>query len=113
VLNRCLAKVRRLLAQLVAGSTIDRVPTQPAYLDEHANRCRPFRSTTLVYQGDTLLPWIVADPTMVGKVLGSFHHGPGFIHFSTPDGSDPRDKGRSCEVIFRILVALLEPSRVA
>jgi hypothetical protein len=61
---------------------------------------RPFRSPALVYEDGKLLPWIVSAPAMVKERLGSFHHGPGFVHFSTTDGSDPRSNGRRYEVAF-------------
>jgi hypothetical protein len=62
----------------------------------------PFRSKALVYEDGKLLPWIVSEAGMVKEREGSFHHGPGFVHFSTTDGTDPRENGRAYEVAFPV-----------
>lgn len=61
---------------------------------------RPFRSKALVYEEGLLMDWIVSDPTMVSERLSTFCHFPGFVHFSTKDGSDPRTNGRRYEIAF-------------
>jgi hypothetical protein len=68
---------------------------------------RPFRSPALVYENGKLLKWIVSEAAMVKERPSSFFHGPGFIHFSTPDGTDPRENGRSYQVAFPNMKALL------
>lgn len=67
---------------------------------------RPFRSKALVYENAKLLDWIVSEPGMVRETLGSFCHFPGFIYFSTSDGTDPRTNGRRYEVAFPVGVDL-------
>jgi hypothetical protein len=61
---------------------------------------KPFRSPGLVLEEGHLLPWIVSDKEMVKERPGSFHHGPGLIHFSTTDATDPRRNGRLYELAF-------------
>ncbi len=61
---------------------------------------RPFGSRALVYERNRLLTWIVSDQSMVGEKRGTFHHGQGFIYFSTPDGSDPRTNKRDYQVFY-------------
>ena len=70
-------------------------PGQPG-----ASAERPFRSRALVYERNRLLTWIVSDNSMVGEKRSSFHHGEGFIYFSTSDGSDPRSNKREYEVFY-------------
>lgn len=61
---------------------------------------RPFRSRALVYENGRLLRWIVSNEAMVGDKRSSFHHGDGFVYFSTSDGQDPRSNGRDYEVFY-------------
>ena len=68
---------------------------------------KPFRSTGVVYEDGVLLPWIVSEPAAVDERPGSFHHGPGFVHFTTSDGSDPRENGRRYEIAFCDIAQLL------
>lgn len=64
---------------------------------------RPFRSKALIYEDGSLLPWIVSSPDLVDVRNGAFCHFPGFVHFSSIDGSDPRGKGRRYEIAFPYL----------
>lgn len=92
-------------AQMVQVESLEGVATvwSHPYADPARPPCtpeRPFRSRALVYEKKRLLTWIVSEEAMVAEKRGSFHHGDGFIYFSTKDGSDPRTNKRDYEVFY-------------